>query len=124
MSRHLFNKKHSFKNYISDPLIKLTTFGSVFVNAVTWGLLVWKIVPAGGDVILHYSIHLGIDRLGPAWMALHVPALGLIIICINILVGVQTRQTNELVGHIFGFVSLFANILLLIAAFILILANV
>lgn len=66
-----------------DRLISLTTIFSFLINAVSWYVL-WKVtIPKQEFIPIHYSISIGIDRVG-SWSELFfMPAVGFGVLLVN-----------------------------------------
>lgn len=95
----------------------------LFLNILSWGLVIWRILPSTDQVILHYTIYFGTDWLGSAWKILYLPAAGLLLLITNFVVGYYFWENNKLVSFTLNYLSVFFNLLLLLASVLLVLVN-
>ena len=95
----------------------------LFLNMLSWGLVIWRIIPNSNQVILHYTIYFGTDWLGSSWKILYLPAFGLLLFIINFIVGYYFWPENKLVSLTLNYLTVFFNLLLLLASVLLVLVN-
>jgi len=95
----------------------------LFLNILIWGLVSWRILPNSDQVILHYSIYFGTDWLGSAWKILYFPAIGLLVLITNLVVGYYFWSKNKLISLTLNYLSVFFNLLILFASVLLVLVN-
>lgn len=124
-----FNKLEiSFKEFIkNDKIIKIPFLFSILLNIVNWGLIYYRFTRflAGQteSIILHYNIYFGIDEIGNWTNIYYLPLIGIIILSVNLLGGYLFYQKDKLLSYFFLGSALFAQILLILATFFIIVVN-
>ena len=94
-----------------------------FLNAAVWGLLLWAIPFGTSSVVLHYSIFVGIDRVGTWWGFALLPSTGTFILLLHTFAVTTWFEYDRLVRwFLMGSAVLFHG-LLLIFEFFLVLQN-
>ena len=104
-------------------MMKLRYFRAVAVlSALTWlatvtlpTVRVLPIIYGKTAVPLHYNIHIGVDTVGPWWQIYMVPAVGLIIILVNILLARYMWTRDPVLAHITGVATVVLQLVLLTA---------
>jgi len=108
-----------FKN---SPLYRWMTLVSALLVIGTFALPFWKLIPNldGAEFIpLHYNIYFGVDRFGPWYYIFMLPALGLLLLILNVIFeGIYVKREHIL--SIFFAVSTVAVEALLFGSMILI----
>lgn len=74
------------------PLLLIIALSAV-LNIALW-LLVFFLFPASDAAVLHYSIGIGIDFIGSARQVYLLPAIGLIVLFGNTLLGITIKNTD------------------------------
>jgi hypothetical protein len=77
---------------IHRPLV-LTIALSIALNITLW-MLVLFLFPASDAAVLHYSIGIGIDFIGSTRQIYLLPAIGLIVLFGNTLLGITIKNTD------------------------------
>lgn len=113
-----------FIDYYRDTHIFAGLVASLFLNILNWAALSWRIFPLQNqEVILHYNIYFGTDKIGPAWHASYVPLLGIACIAINFLLGLYYWKDYKSISYAFNYFTVLLQILLMISSIFTILAN-
>lgn len=112
------------KRYLFDPYTKLTSIVALFFLACSWTLIIWRVLPLQGDITIHYTVHLGIDWIGPSWQALYAPVLGLLLYIFNTVIGIKTIRKDVMFARLVAGFNVFIQALIVFASVILVLANV
>lgn len=95
----------------------------VLVNAISWGLLLWKIPYTDATVFLHYNVFYGIDLVG-TWKSLFwLPGSGLAFALINILLLRLSKVVDTFIAHIVLIITLLFQIMLAVASLLVVLLN-
>lgn len=66
-------------------------------------------------VPLHYNIHIGVDTVGPWWRIFLVPAIGLIVMIVNVLLARYMWTRDPALAHIVGVATLALQVALFVA---------
>lgn len=77
-----------------------------------------------GQVFLHYNILFGVDLVGEWYHVFYIPAISLLILVINTVLGWLLFHKDKVVSYIFQAISVLVQILLLIVGAILVFLNV
>jgi len=104
-------------------MLKLRYFRVVSVLAVLVWLItvtlpsvrVLPIIYGKTAVPLHYNIHIGVDTVGPWWQIYMVPAVGLAIILVNIVLARYMWTRDPVLSHMAAVATLVLQLVLLTA---------
>lgn len=107
-----------------DRLIIMNLFLSVVLNILLWILLVFNFLPANQYVVLGYNIYFGISSFGPWYRVLIMPALGSVIILLNFSLSFSLYLRERLVSYFLSFTASIFNIIIFLAALIIIYVNI
>lgn len=100
-------------------------FGLSFaLNLAIWGWLFWNIRPQDQHIFLHYNILFGVDFLGEWWRVYALPAAGLLILLVNAILGWLLYAKDSFVATLLNVTAVLVQIVLLIAAWLLVFLNV
>lgn len=111
-------------DYYKDTHIFAGLSVSLFLNVVSWVLLSWKLFSLQSpEVVLHYNVYFGPDKIGPAWHAAYVPLIGLVCLIINFCVGLYLWNVNKIISYVFNYFSVILQILTIVSVIFTILAN-
>ncbi len=97
---------------------------SFVINIITWILLMINIKPQEDQIFLHYNALFGVDLIGPWYKVFYLPLSGILILLVNVIIGLMLFRKAKAIGYISGAVSLILQVVILIAAHLLILLNV
>lgn len=132
ISNSLYLFWHELGEFLSELFsyteTKLYFVGTIIVNALAW-LATYQIYhssPLSQEIALHYNVDFGINLIGAAKNIFVIPAVGLIILVLNILLlfGLRKNFSDKRFNRqlILAF-TLIANLFLLIATIILYIVN-
>ncbi|PIS42465.1 MAG: hypothetical protein COT24_03415 [Candidatus Kerfeldbacteria bacterium CG08_land_8_20_14_0_20_40_16] len=119
---------HRLINTLRKPLKnKFFSFAilfSLFSNIGIWVLIYLYIQPNNEPISLHYNIYFGIDLIGEWYKLYFIPLSGLIIILVNYLVSAIIYSSKMVLAYLVIGVTAFVQILLGLAAILIILVNI
>lgn len=69
--------------------------GSLVLNAVLWLLVLLLFPRDSGTAVLHYNTDVGIDFIGPSVQIIVLPAVGLLLLLGNSLLGTALRRADK-----------------------------
>jgi len=101
-----------FKN---SKFYRWTTIISAGLVVLTGLIPFWKIIPnlQGAEFIpLHYNIYFGVDRFGPWYHLFFLPALGLIMLIVNILFEAAYVKREHVLSFFFAVTTLIVETIL------------
>ncbi len=96
----------------------------LLLNAASWIWLSLNIHPYLDQVFLHYNILFGVDLVGQWYAVFALPLAGLLIIISNAVLGWILYKQDAFAAYALNGIAIFVNILLLIAAALLVFLNV
>ena len=115
--RHLL--KHS-------KLFRRTTVVSGALLLLTVALPIWKIIPIGADnpfIPLHYNVYMGIDEFGP-WQSVFVlPAIGLVLLLVNVVLQGTLHRHEKVLSTFFAVATVASEAVLLVSMTLIVLLN-
>jgi hypothetical protein len=120
------NEKNSFfsQEFFRSSVIQWSAIGSLFLNAVSWGVMLFFIRPVDFPIVLHYNVFFGVDMIGFWWQAYFLPLLGIIILLINGILGFLFYQQKErVVAHLLLLAAFIVQLSLIVAVISIILIN-
>ena len=125
-----FNRFKSTPAWKNKLLIFPLTTATLF-NLAIWLLIYFKFYPAvyslpkeQSYIPLHYNIYTGIDLFG-SWQRVFIwPAIGLVILIVNLILAIIIYEKKEIVSYFLSFTAALAQIFLLIATLLTILINI
>ncbi|MFC1598302.1 hypothetical protein ACFL2M_02085 [Patescibacteria group bacterium] len=98
--------------------------GAAFLlNAAAWGLIFWKLPETADTVLLHYNIYFGVDLAGSWQELLWMPGSGLAVLLINVIVMLLSKHLDRLIIIAGSIITLFLEIMVLLATVLVILLN-
>lgn len=107
-------------------LIRWTTAISILLLVATWSLPVWRILPHMDEIpfmALHYNIYLGIDRFGPAWHIFFIPALGTLLLLLNLFIEARSYRQQKVLSIFFASATPLLQLILFVAMVLIVLIN-
>lgn len=108
-----------FKRYFVLICLGISVLGNIFL----WLFLVFKANNLGEEAILHYDVAQGIDQIGPAKSLFVLPLMGLVIIGFNFFLSAWGIKQNRLMAQILGGLAVATQIILIVAALLIVQAN-
>ncbi|EKE19040.1 MAG: hypothetical protein ACD_9C00158G0004 [uncultured bacterium] len=116
---HFFSQE-----FFHSALVQWMIIGSLIINVVNWGLIIFYIRPVDFPIILHYNVYFGVDVIGPWWQVYFLPLIGLLIFIINTLLGYLFYQQKErIVAHLLVLAVFIVQICITIGVVSLLLIN-
>lgn len=116
----LFFKRDYFQNHLVLWML-IFSFGA---NLADWILLAVFTHPVDSGIILHYNVYFGVDMIGDWKLAFIMPAVGLILLVVNILLGAYFYRNKErIASYVLLIAALMAQLSLLIASTSVIIIN-
>jgi len=97
---------------------------SLLLNISSWVWLAWNIRPQQENIFLHYTALFGVDLVGEWYKVFYLPIVGLLLFLINGLIGWIVFRKDKTIGYISNGLSIFLQIIILIASHLLVLLNV
>lgn len=119
MERH-----YPFKLYLHDTPTIIFIGSSLALNIASFLWLALRIRPDLGQIFLHYNILFGVDLLGTWYQVFFIPAIGLLILIVNAVVGWLLFHRDKFAGHLLNFTSVMVQLFVLVASGLLIFLNV
>lgn len=96
---------------------------ALLCNALTWGLVLWKLPPTESTVFLHYNIYFGIDLAGSWYQLLWIPGSGTAIFGINLAVVLLSKGLEHFFRVIGATITLLVELMILLASVLVVLLN-
>lgn len=122
--------KGLFRNFtwliFKDNFFRATFFLSIVFNFFIWIIIAWKFIPLvtpGEPLPLHFNIYFGIDFIGEWYKLLFIPLLGMIFIFTNFILANIAYLRDKIVSYFLLGASVFAQIILFLAVYMIILIN-
>lgn len=109
-----------------DRAARRLLIASAFFNLAAWVLLLTRLFPflrKGSIIALHYNVYLNVNAVGWAWLGLLPPAIGTIILLVNVALAARSYGPNRTNALIFLTVTAFYELLLVVAAVFVALIN-
>lgn len=103
--------------------IMLSFWLSLVLNIIFWIILLIKFFGEQEYIILRYNIYFGISDLGPWYRILILPAMGLLVIAVNLLLAFYFYFKNSLISYFLSFTAVFFNCALIFSGILLIYFN-
>jgi hypothetical protein len=99
---------------------------SAFFNAVTWILLLVRLIPAvrrGTAVALHYNVSLNVTSVGSAYLTLFPAVLGTVLLALNLVLAARCYRPSRPNALVFLSVTVFYELMLLAASIFIAIVN-
>jgi hypothetical protein len=101
--------------------------GGLFVLLCATLLPVWRLFPLGLQdkiaVPLHYNIYSGIDLFGPWWRIFMIPAIGLIIFVLNLILAVGIWPRDRVLSYFYQGMGMGSQLILFVAMVFVVFLN-
>jgi len=107
-----------------DRLIISNLFLSLTINIFLWFFLLYNFWQANQYVVLGYNIYFGISLLGHWYQILIMPIMGLVVIAFNFSLGFYFYLKERLISYFLAGIASVFNIIVLLAALIIIYVNI
>ena len=96
---------------------------ALVLDIIIWIYLFLKIGPQENPVYLHYNIYFGVDLIGAWYWIYYLPALGLFILLVNFIIAQLLYRRMIIFSYLVQWLTLFLEIILLIAALLIVRQN-
>ncbi len=129
--RRIISKARKLNRALID-LFKNSRFyrGVTIVSAIlvvlTLILPLWKIMPNLGDetfIPLHYNIYFGIDRFGPWYYIFILPALGFLMLLLNVIFEAVFVKREHILSIFFAVTTIAVEVILFVSMALIVLMN-
>lgn len=117
-------KKFFSHEFFASAIVHWVLIGSLVLNLTSWGLVAFFIRPVDFPIILHYNVYFGVDIIGPWWQLYFLPAIGVIILGINVVLGYLFYQKKErIIAHLLMLATFIVQVGIVIAVASLLMMN-
>lgn len=106
-----------------SPIFVVLLLLSVVCNIGIWALIYWQFPPTEDIVFLHYNIFLGVDRTGEWYKLLYMPISGAVALLVNAFFMFSIVQISSVMRKSVAVLTIFLQVLLLIATYLIIQIN-
>lgn len=105
----------------SNSFIALTL--SIVMNVVIWLYLSQYVKPFSDTFYLHYNIYFGVDLIGSSYKMYIIPLAGFVFIAVNYFLSCLAGGRNILTGRLVIWTTLLLQLVLFVAAYLIIVIN-
>ncbi len=109
--------------FLRNKAVFVAIFCGLLINGAMWIVVAINEISANIPIPLHYNAYYGVDYLGDYRKIFIIPAVGVIIICVDIILGVILSNKCKIASKLLFFIIPFLQILLMIATISIILFN-
>lgn len=89
------------QEFFRSSLVQWVIIAAIFVNLANWISIAYFIRPVDFPIILHYNIYFGVDVIGDWWQVYFLPAIGLLILSVNTVLGyLFYGQKERIAAHL------------------------
>jgi len=95
--------------------------------ALAWAVPIFWLAPRaepGALIPLHYNVHLGVDFAARWFVALWIPAFAMLVMVANTVLAVRVRSLSQTLDHLLRGSALLAALLVMVAFYFILVANV
>ncbi len=92
----------------------------LFLQVAQWAYDIWQVRPQETPVFLHYNIYFGVDLIGPWYQFFLMPAIGLVIAVVNVLLARIVFRRQKIFGYIILGITLVYQVLIFLASYLII----
>lgn len=113
-----------FHNWFYKPYLRNYTLVIFFFSGLNW-FLAWSTYrqSQGQQLILHYNIKFGADRIGDPSDLFFLPLIGLAVFFVNLILANAFKSDKNFLGHLLLYASLIFNQLILASLWSIYLIN-
>jgi hypothetical protein len=112
------------QEFFKSALMQWVLIGALILNGINWGLIAFFVRPVDFPIILHYNVYFGVDVIGAWWQLYFLPAIGLIIMIVNTVLGYLFYQKKErITAHLLMLATFIAQISMTVAVASLLIIN-
>ena len=112
-----------FKN---SKFYRWITLTSAALVLLTLALPLWRVIPNLGDdtfIPLHYNIYFGVDRFGPWYYIFILPALGFLLLLINIIFESVFVKREHILSVFFAITTIVVEVVLFGSMILIVMLN-
>jgi len=113
-------RSYTLKLFIKDKFVLIAFFVSLGLLAGNFGYLISHIKPLNEGVFLHYDIVIGPNLHGDWWKLYYLPITGAVILILNLIIAYFFYTFDKIFCRTLCFGTIFSELFLLIAAYLLI----
>jgi hypothetical protein len=113
----------SKQSFISDRLNQAGIGLALLINIIHWALLLIKIKPSGGNILLHYNVISGADFVDKSTYVYAIPGIALAILVLNVLLALYFYNREKLATYFTVFATIPVQLIFLAASIVLIVIN-
>lgn len=110
--------------YAHHPVTALSVIIGLALNLAAWGWLLSAIPRGGEQTFLHYTIFFGVDEVGPWYHVFRAPLVGIVVLCINVLLGWALYRRETFMAHVLIITAALVQALVLVSAALIVALNV
>ncbi|TRZ78539.1 hypothetical protein D4R87_00365 [bacterium] len=111
------------KSFLRNKAVFVAIFCGLLINGAMWIVVAINEISANIPIPLHYNAYYGVDYLGDYRKIFIIPAVGLVIITINSILGFLLDSKCKVASKILFFIIPFLQILLMASTISIILFN-
>lgn len=115
---------YPFKLYAQRPLLLGFVLTGLFLNLAAWVWILYEIPKSDDQLVLHYNIIFGVDRVGTFSELLATPTFGFGILIINYVLGWFAFKFDRFMSAFLIFSALLVNFFVFINGLLLVFLNV
>ncbi|MFH2136104.1 MAG: hypothetical protein ABII19_00505 [Patescibacteria group bacterium] len=109
-----------------DGFFRFLFIFSIVANLLIWGFLYFEFSPfqsVGGIYPLHYNIYFGVDFIGKWYEIFIMPLVGFFFIVINFILADITYLRDKITSYFLTGAGAFAQVLIFLAAYSIVMIN-
>lgn len=102
------------------------SIASAILVVMTLILPLWKLMPNLGEetfIPLHYNIYFGIDRFGPWYYIFVLPALGFLMLLLNVIFESVFVKREHILSIFFAVTTIVVEVILFVSMIMIVLLN-
>lgn len=115
---------YPLRSYVRDRWIMLPGLIGICLQLFHWWYVISKINPTTEQLFLHYNILFGVDLIGEWWKIYLIPLFASIIFIVNFSLSYFFYQQNRFISKFLSVLTIFYEVLILIASLLIISLNI
>ncbi len=112
-----------WQQFLGRPPVWITLISAAFFNLASWGILLLNITPREEQIILHYTLSFGVDRVGMWYEAFFLPLLAFILLLVDLCFAKYLFRRSRIASFFFLISGAVFQLLAFLAALFLVIAN-
>ncbi len=93
--------------FFSDRFVLFNFFAAITLNALIWGLFLWKVHPSPDPIPLHYNVFFGPDLVGSWQEAYYLPGIAFLFFVFNFFLASVLLEREKGLGYLLvGFTTI------------------